>query len=171
MFIFSILLFLILFLNIKQNRKIVKVSFLVLSILLFLLLIIFNKYYFINVVDEILKCIINFIYFPPIYVYLLMVLISFIIIIFTVFSKNISKSERIVNYAFFSLILLDFTLFLYNIRVDNINIYSNVSIYSSDLLLSILQISNILFIIWLFIILMFKLYKYLKNKYDKELVK
>ena len=49
---------------------------------------------------------------------------------------------------------------------SGVDIYDTVSLYQNDIILSIVQISNLLFFGWLLITLFYELYQFYKRKFD-----
>ena len=74
--------------------------------------------------------------------------------------------KKIVNYFFFSTLYFLFMSFIalgahYGIDLVDINL-----LYQNDTILSIVQISNFLLLIWLIYTGFYHLFKYFKKKYD-----
>lgn len=152
--IIGLFLFLILITNLKMKNKVIKILFLLFSILFsIIILIIDNKF-----ILELLKFLIQNVWYPNYLVFVSIVLISIIILIYTLLSKKISLKEKIKNYT---LITINYSLYII-FNNSNIDINSYTSLYSSKSLL-ILRIATISFLIWVIITLVFKFLNKLKR--------
>ena len=167
-FLIILLLFLFLVLNIKRNNKIVKWSFVISVIAFMAVIIVMNFDYAIYSIDYLLKIIMKYIYFPSTVVYFLIVVLSLVFILISNFSK-MPYYKRVLDISFFSIIYFLFFNFIAAIGQYKLNLADKVSLYSNNLVLSIVQISNLVFVIWIIVILFYKLYNYFKNKYDEKI--
>lgn len=168
MFLIILLLFLFLVLNIKRNNKIVKWSFVISVIAFMAVIIVMNFDYAIYSINYLLKIIMKYIYFPSTVVYFLIVVLSLVFILISNFSK-MPYYKRVLDISFFSIIYFLFFNFIAAIGQYKLDLADKVSLYSNNLVLSIVQISNLVFVIWIIVILFYKLYNYFKNKYDEKI--
>lgn len=166
LFIIILLLFSFLVINAKVNNKIVKYGFLTLVVGFIIGVISFNTAYAGYCFDYLLKCIMSYIYFPSTVIYFLIVILATILVIISVFSKKISVVMKCVYAAFFSFIYLLFFNFILVIIEAKLDLADKVSLYQNNTVLSIVQISNLVFVIWLLVILFYKLFIFFKKKYD-----
>ena len=72
------------------------------------------------------------------------------------------------DFLLLTLMLLLILLFLYVILIttNGIDLGNIVSIYSNDTVLSIVQVSNLIFVIWIIVSMFYKLYLFIKKKVD-----
>ena len=84
----------------------------------------------------------------------------------TLFSKKMSDVKRIINYVCFSILYFLFMSFIVLCVYSGVDIYDTVSLYQNDIILSIVQISTLLFFGWLLITLFYELYQFYKRKFD-----
>lgn len=152
--IIGLSLLLILIINLKINNKVIKLSFLLFSILFSIILLIFDNTYIL----ELFKFLIQNIWYPNYLVLVSIVLISIIVLIYTLLSKKISIKGKIKNYT---LISINYSLYII-FNTMNIDINSYTSLYSTKSLL-ILRISTITFIIWIIVTIIFKFLDKLKR--------
>ena len=54
------------------------------------------------------------------------------------------------------------------VSTSKVDMMDTVSMYTNNYILSLVQISNVIFIFWLIITLFSMLYRFFKKKYDKE---
>lgn len=132
-----------------KNKKETKVlyGFVVALLLIYTMF----SYYkpLLNIVDVYISNIIKITYFPSIIEYFSMILITIIIQIVSI--KKCSNVQKNINIWVGILIEL---LFIINIIAMNgikVDLSSVVSIYENDLLLSIFQLTGIIFVVWIII--------------------
>lgn len=173
LFLCSILLIeiaiIILILFKKKKFKINK--WMVIGLWLFVLLfviIIYNKV-FINFIDNFINYIFMALYFPNLAVYSGILVISNSLFVFSIFSKQITKSHKKLNII--GAIVLDILLVfvIETVSSNNIDVYEKLTVFSNTKLLVLLELSTGIFTSWiilnLFINLKMKLKKYDKNEY------
>ena len=115
-----------------------------------------------NILDIYITYIFKLTYFPSIIDYFSMIIITIIVEIYSI--KKLNSVQKNINIWISIIIEL---LFIINIiALNNINIDLNniTSIYENDLLLSIFQISSIVFMIWIIYNLLTYLIKSFLNK-------
>lgn len=157
-------------LNIKQKEKVVNYFTLAIFSMFIVLLIIFNLDYTGYCIDKVLKLILKYIYFPSTVVYFYMEILVVTILMITVFSKKIADFKKIFNYVVFTLFNLLFFLFISVISYNKIDLASTIDLYSNNSILSLVQVSNVLFVMWFLFTFFYNLYKYFK-RYDKRVGK
>ena len=164
--IFSILLFVILIINMKRKEKIVTFS--AIGIYLGLLIgtmIAYNEYVF-ACIKQFFKSIIEFVCFPSTVAFFFTMGIITIIMVYTLFSKKLSNLKKVINYLIFSIIYFLFMSFIAVTAYSDINLESNIALYTNDYVIAIVQASNLLLVIWCVFTLFYRLYLYFKKKYD-----
>ena len=92
-----------------------------------------------------------------------MIIIINIIMLKSIFS-NKDRIIRTVNMASYSIIMYLMLLIIYTITTESIDVYNEVSLYSNTTILSLVELSNILFLIWIILILLNKLLDFLETK-------
>ena len=144
--------------NTKQTK--------ILYICIMILILVYGlfEYYkpLLNILDIYITYIFKLTYFPSIIDYFSMIIITIIVEIYSI--KKLNGVQKNINIWISIIIEL---LFIINIiALNNINIDLNniTSIYENDLLLSIFQISSILFMIWIIYNLLTYLIKSFLNK-------
>lgn len=159
-------LFLFLFFNLKRNKKIVNI-FVPIVVLLFIAFIAMGFHeYALAAIDEIIKAIMNYYYFPSMSFYFLIMLFTTFYLIYTVYTDKYSNKFKIFNYIF-SFFLFIFFVGLFSYVVSNkIELSIDYSIYKDKYVLSFVQISNLIFWVWMLITCFIKLYVYFKKKFD-----
>lgn len=160
-----LMIFIVMDLLYGNNKKDTKRLY-VIAIVLLLIYLCFSYYKSLfNIVDVYITNIIKIMYFPTIIQYVSMILFT---ILFQIISCK-KKSGFIKHVNIWVGVIIE-TLFIINLIALNgikIDLNTITSIYENDLLLSIFQLTGIIFIIWIIInILIFIVSLYLDNKIE-----
>ena len=162
----SLLLFLILVVNLKRDNKMVQMIAIGVYIGFIIGILISYGSYVQTCFDSFVKAIMNYIYFPSTIVYFFIIIFVTVMILWTLFSKKISKLKKIINYLFFSILYYFFMSFIALAAYDNVDLVNTSVLYQNDTILSLVQMSNFLLVVWLVFTGFYWLYKYFQKKYD-----
>lgn len=150
-----VLIFLIsiLFINLLYFIKVINykksIIFVLISLFITIITCISTNYDILsNTFDNFMTIFFSNIYFPSIYVYAFILLISLIVFIVSLFNTMLKKSYKIVNNVFFVMNGILFIIILNIIAKNKIDIFSN-TMYSNINLVSILEINIIVFLLWI----------------------
>lgn len=139
--------------NIKNKNKNSKI----ISILgwLFVISFIIIRYisYLNKLFDNLINNIFMQIFFPNLATYIIIILITNIIFLYTVLSKNIKNSSKIFNIIFYTIITILMFYTLEQIIVNDVNIYQFDTVYSNSNLTTLVQCTTLLFTLWIIIII------------------
>lgn len=166
MFIFSLLLFCILVYTVKVNNHFIQMISIGIYIGFVIGIIISYTSYVQTSFNSFTKAILNYIYFPSTVVYFFIIVFVTILILYTLFSKNITNIKKIFNYLFFSIMYFFFMTFMALSAFDGVDLMEITELYKNDTILSIVQISNLLLVIWLVVTGFYYLYRYFKKRFD-----
>lgn len=166
MLVLTLLLLCILLVNLKVKNKYINIVSI--GVFLGFLLGILISYgdYVQLCINSFVKTILNYIYFPSAFIYLLIFAFVTVMMIRTIFSKNMKIFKKVINYIWFSILYFLFMSFIVLCVYSGVDIYDTVKLYQNDIILSIVQISNLLFIVWIVISLFYELYQFYKKKFD-----
>lgn len=164
--IFCLLLFTLLIVNLKRRNVLINLGFIGIYIGLLLGVLVSYNDYVKLCFNSTVKGIMQYIYFPSTIVYFFIMLFVSIMIIYTIFNKKITMFKRIFNYICFSLIYFLFLLFVTMSASNEIELNSMKQLYTNSTILSLVQISNLILLIWIVFTIFYKLYGYFKKKYD-----
>lgn len=154
----------------KKDRK-TKIIYTIVS---FILVIFFMNSYvesLLKIFDTIAKNIVAIVYFPTVLQYILMLIISIIILIVSIVSKKMNKIIKRINA--FVLIANSFLFFLIldEIANSNVDLSNKVSIYTNSSLMMLLELSLIIFFIWIIGLILYKIIKIVSPKEKLKEVK
>jgi hypothetical protein len=169
--LFLILLFgiLLMILDIKfisKKDKKTNVIYVIASIVIIGLLL---QTYFdslLNIFDIIAKNIVSIIYFPTVLEYIVMLLLSLGILLYSIFSKKMNKNIKIINTFVFAINTFLFFLILDQISKSKVDLSNKVSIYTNDNLMILFEISIAIFIFWMIGLCLYKIINNLIHKND-----
>lgn len=163
--ILGIILLIIFIVCIILNKKINKLIFISISILVSFLLLINYGNIIVKILDTLIDSVFMALYFPSLPIYISVVFISNILFIFSIFDKNQTKTKKIIN--IFNSIILDILLILIIdvVSKNNINIYEQISLYTNSNLLVLLELSMGVFTSYILINLFVSAHQKLQ-KYD-----
>jgi len=166
MFILSLLLFFILIVNLRRNNKIIQIVAIGIFIGFVVGILISYSTYVKTCVDSFVKCIMNYVYFPSTIVYFFIIIFVTCLILYTLFNKNMTLFKKTVNYLFFSVLYFFFMSFVALAAYDNVDLVDISKLYQNETILSLVQISNFILVIWLLFTGFYYLYKYFRKRYD-----
>lgn len=147
--IIFILITLFLFVNKNITKKNMVVKILLINILAFLITLFLHNDYLLNTFDEIVNRIFLNIYFPSIEMYLFVLIFMSVILVVTLCNFKMKKSYKNINIIAFFTIFYFFLMILYVISTNNIDIFTASSIYTDKEVVSLLELSMLVFILWI----------------------
>ena len=166
MFVLSLLLFVILIVNLKRKNTLVQM--IAIGVYIGFIIGIFISYttYVKTCIDSFFKGIMNYIYFPSTIVYFFIILFVTIMSLVTLFSKKMTLFKKVINYLFFSILYFLFMAFISLGAYYGVDLVDTTILYQNDTILSFVQISNFVLLIWLIYTGFYYLFKHFKKKYD-----
>ena len=165
-----LLFFWLLFLNLKGNNKYYKYykyGSLIVFALFFVGLFIGYFKYVGKCATELIKLLLNLLYFPNIAVYFTYVLLVTVFLIYILISKKVNIIIKRVSIVVTGILYLFYTNVIALMTYNNINISDKASVYGNDIILSFIQISDLLLLIWIIFIIGYILFLLFKKE-DKE---
>lgn len=148
-FIGVILLFTILYIIKKINSKNYLIFILISFVFMFGISIISNYDVLSNTFDNFATIFFGNIYFPSIYVYIGVLVISFIAFVISIFNIMLKKIYKVINSIMFITNNILFIVILNIIAKNKIDIFSANSLYTNTSLIAVLELSMGLFIVWI----------------------
>lgn len=163
-----ILSFLIINLKYKNNKVKIFIPFLLLFIVSLAMFLYGSSILY--VLEEIVKGIIYAIYFPNIIFYIITVIISFSIMIYTILSNKLTNKEKIINYLLCGIHLYLFILFITNCLDLNASLVRPSKIYKHDELYVLVQSCQLVFVVNIIYQSVKMLVRKLKNKSKNDIM-
>ena len=163
-----ILSFLLINLKYKNNKVKIFIPFLLLFIVSLCIFLYSSSILY--VLEEIVKGIIYAIYFPNIIFYIITVIISFSIMIYTILSNKLTNKEKIINYLLCGIHLYLFILFITNCLELNVSLVRPSKIYKHDELYVLVQSCQLVFVVNVIYHAVKRLVRKLKNKSNNGII-
>lgn len=153
--IFYLVFLMILVTNLNKNNKIVKGIFAVLIIIFLAILMRSNE----TVLDSVLALVVRYIYFPSFATFMIIVLGSLVILLYSVYTDKIPKKMRMINFVFASWIIIDYIIFI----LLKLDVTSFIELYSGSSLICLRFVTRG-FLVWVVTLSIMKVYyHYLEN--------
>lgn len=168
MLILSLLLLSILLVNLKLNNKYINIAAICIYLGFIFGIVITYADYVQLCLNSFVKTILNYIYFPSTFVYFLIFIFITGLMIYTIFNKKVNVVKKIINYSCFSILYFLFMSFIVLTVYSGIDIYDIKLLYQNETILAIVQVSNLLFVMWGLFTAFYELYRLFKRKYDKK---
>ena len=152
------------FFNQKKYRKIY------LLVYVFILTVLFIVYFnpMTKLITNALNVVVNGILYPHLALYMGILLIVNIILIVTVFNDNLSKFIKGINLSFFALMQLLLVFIIKNIVVNNIDIAKRLTVDTNIQLLTLVEASIFVFVLWLLFLLIIKLVDHIQEAKEEN---
>ena len=166
MFILTLLLFIVLVFNLKNDNKIVQLVTVGTYIGFIIGIVISYTTYVKTCIDSFIKSVMNYIYFPSTIAYFFIVIFVTVMMIYTLYNKKLSKFKKIVNFAIFSIIYFFFMSFIALATYDMVDLMDTSLLYENNVILSLVQISNFILVFWIIFTGFYHLYLFFKKNYD-----
>ena len=152
------------FFNQKKYRKIYLLVYV--FILTALFIVYFNP--ITKLISSALNVVINGILYPHLALYMGILLIVNIILIVTVFNDNLSKFIKGINLSLFALMQLLLVFIIKNIVVNNIDITKRLTVDTNIQLLTLVEASIFVFVLWLLFLLIIKLVDHIQEAKEEN---
>lgn len=142
-----IIILIFLLVNLKYKNRKVKIFIPFLLLFIISLAIFLYGSNILYVLEKIIKGVIYSLYFPNIVFYIITVIISFILMIYTILSNKLSSKAKTINYLLLLTHLYLFILFITNCLELNVSLIKPSKIYKYDQLYVLIQASQLIFIL------------------------
>lgn len=147
-FTLLLLIFTILYSIKKLDSKKYIILMLISLVLAFSISIISNYSVLTNTFDNFSTIFFRNIYFPSIYVYIGILVITFIVFITSIFNMMMKKVYKVINTSMFIINNILFVIILNIIAQSKVDIFSVNSLYTNTRLVTVLEISMSLCVVW-----------------------
>ena len=152
--IYSILLFILVF-NMHKKNNIIKYGSIILFVILLIVLIFSNE----SIVNTLLTSLVSYIYFPSFTSYVITMVLTLGVLVYSIFNENLCDKVRIINYVFSSLMIVSYVIFL----LLEVDVLSYNMLYDGESLLCI-RYTTRTFTLWVIIISVIKYFQYFLKK-------
>lgn len=168
--IIGVILLILMIFSIIKNHKIGKgLSITVWIFLLLFILIRYNRYLY-NLLDNLINNIFVQIFFPNLATYIIVLVSTIIIMVYSFVKKLMPKYLKVINVLFPFVIIFLFILILDKIVSLDINIYEHLTVFSDKHLLILIELSMLVFIFWILLLLCIKIVRSLIRKSSNKVI-
>ena len=152
-----------------KRNKLIYIGF---SLLVLIILFICYLPYIGKIFDNMMNNLFIVIYFPNLAVYFAAIITTSIILWVSLFSYKTSELIKRLNLVMYLIINYLFALLIYTINNNKLDIFTTESIYSNKEATALIELTSIIFVIWILFLIIYKLVlKYLKREYKPEVTK
>ena len=156
----------------KKNYKTTRTIYLV--CMLFIVVFLIMSYYSSigNLIDNLMNNIFILIYFPNLAVYVAALIISNVILLVSIFNYKVSKLIKNINITVYCILSYILALILSLISKYNLDVFSNESVYQNKSAQALIELSSVIFIVWILFLIVYKLIMiYLKKDFKTPVEK
>lgn len=139
--------------NIKNKKQIGKMVSILGWIFIVLFITIRFNVYLGRLFDNLINNIFMQIFFPNLATYIVIIIVTNIIFLYTVLSKKTNNYEKIINVIFFIIIMVFMVYTLERIIASNIDVYQFKEVYTNDSVRTLIQSTTLLFTLWIILII------------------
>lgn len=156
----------------KKTMKRNKIIYIGFSLLVLILLFIFYFPSIGKIFDNMMNNLFIVIYFPNLAVYFAAIIATSIILWISLFNYKTSQIIKRVNLVMYLIINYLFALVLYTINNNKLDIFNTESIYTNKQATALIELTSILFVIWIIFLVVYKLVLiYLRRDYRPQVKK
>ena len=156
----------------QKNKENVRSIYI--ACILFVVIFLLISYYksIGNMIDYLTNNLFILIYFPNLAVYLTAIVIMNIILIVSLFNYKVSKLIRTINIIVYCVLNYILALILSLIDKYNLDVFKTESVYQNRSAQALIELSSIIFIVWILFLIIYKLIMiYLKKEYKPPVKK
>ena len=154
----------------NKNKKLTKKICLgVYIIIILLIMILFYKELY-TFFDYMMNNLFIAIYFPNLAIYFAALIISNVIVLISIFSDKITKLIRNINIIIYTIINYILILLINVISVNNLDIYSQKSIYKNTNAYGLIELTSIIFMFWIIFLIIYSIIRKYQTKNKKEVI-
>lgn len=153
----------------KKNKKTSKTVFILIYLFIFLFVIITYHASLGKMFDYLMNNLFIIIYFPNLAVYFAAIIITNIIILFSIFNFKTTKLIKNINIFVYGILNYLLALLLNVIITKKLDIFTIQSVYSNKQALGLIELSSNIFILWLIFLIIYKIFLTYLNKNGKKI--
>jgi len=166
----GILLLALMIYSIIKNKKMSKGLSIVVWIFLILFILIRYNNYLYSLFDNLINNIFVQIFFPNLATYIIMLISTITIMVYTIIKKSSPRFLKIMNVLFSFLIIFLFILTLDKIVNLNVNIYEQLTVFSDKELLILIELSMLIFVVWVLLLICIKIVRALIKRSNNKII-
>ena len=155
----------------RRNANVTKKTYIIAYVVIIVFVLVTFSTHITKFLDYMINNFFIAVYFPNLAIYFAAIIVSNIIAFISVFNFDINRIIRNINIVVYSIISFLFFLLIGVISDRGLDIYSQHSIYANDKAHALIELTSIIFMIWIiFLITYYAIRRYQEKKQDKEKV-
>lgn len=139
--------------DVQKNKKI----YLMITIFISALVIFTFNTSLAKMFDYMMNNLFIIVYFPNIAIYLAAIIATNVILFVSIFSNKTSKVIKNINIIVYTIINYLLVLLLFTVNKSGLDLFSQSSIYQNESATALIELTSILFIIWVVFLVLYKL--------------
>lgn len=143
--------------NKKKSMKQEKTISIIFSILIVLLVFVVYHVSIANIFDYMMDNLFITIYFPTITIYFAAMIITNIIVWISLINQKTSKLIKRVNMIIYILMNYLLALILNIINIEKLDVFTQSSIYSNKKVTALIELSSIVFMVWIIFLILYRI--------------
>ncbi len=160
---FIILIYLFVTTN-RSNQKQSKMFYLFLYFIVFVIILMQYGTSIYSFFDYLMNNLAILFYFPNLSTYFIMIVITNIVLWVSIFHHQTDKNIKIMNSISFCVLHYLLFLILEIVKKQKLDVFTLESLYSSKEAMSLIELSNFLFLLWISLLLVYKIIKIYQTK-------
>lgn len=139
--------------DVQKNKKI----YLMITIFISALVIFTFNNSLAKMFDYMMNNLFIIVYFPNIAIYLAAIIATNVILFVSIFSNKTSKVIKNINIIVYTIINYLLVLLLFTVNKNGLDLFSQSSIYQNESATALIELTSILFIVWVVFLVLYKL--------------
>ncbi len=139
-----------------SNKKQSKRTYIFIYILVFLAIVIQYGEGIASFFDYLMNHVFVIFYFPNIAVYFVMILVTNIILWISIFRDKTDRNIKLLNSIIFCVLHYLLVLILAIVGKQELDVFTLESLYGSKEAMSLIELSNLIFVLWIFLLLLYR---------------
>ena len=153
----------------KKNEKLHKILYFIMTVVIIAMLVASYHSSLGKMINYMMNNFFIVVYFPNIAIYLAAIIAMNIIVWISIFSFKSSRQIRVLNISVYVIMNYLMALLLKIINSNHLDIFDQQSIYSNKEATSLIELSSIVFIVWIIFLVLYKIILiYIKKEYKPK---
>ena len=152
----------------KKNAKVTKRIYIgIYAFIIIFVIVAYNKY-ILDFIDYMMNNLFIAIYFPNLAIYFAAIIVSNIVVLISIFNFKVTKLIKNINIIMYTIINLLLILLIGVITDKKLDIYSQASIYDNATAHALIELTSIIFVLWMIFLIIYKLIRIYQTNKDGE---
>lgn len=167
--IFLLFLVFLIFSNSKKNKKNIKYAYLISSVFIITFFIVTYHDSLSNMIQYMMDNLFIAIYFPNLAIYAFALILTNVILVISLSSYKTAKSIKNLNITVYILMNYLLAITLNVINKNKLDIFTQSSVYKNKEATALIELSSLLFMLWIIFLILYKLFLiYLRKDYKPK---